>query len=82
MRQKSQNVASKTDFVTFMSFLIDDFKNNSSSWENKNLDSYLEAIKSWVEDMDGFYENSDIPVPNEIDWNVFSDILMAARVYE
>lgn len=82
IERKSRNVKSREDFIIFMDYLMHDLKNNANTWENNNLDSYLEAIRNWVEDMDGFYENNNIPIPNEISWEIFSDILMAARIYE
>lgn len=54
----------------------------SNSWKNNDLTSYLEAIASWIEDMDGFYENMGKSLPEKINWSVFADILMAARIYE
>lgn len=54
----------------------------SNSWKNNDLSSYLEAISSWIEDMDGFYENMGKSLPENINWSVFADILMAARIYE
>jgi hypothetical protein len=76
------NVNSKEDFVKFMSYLINDLKDNPQQWENRSLLEYLEAIQSWTEDMDGYYVNNNLPVPKNANWNVFADILTAARIYE
>lgn len=73
---------SKEEFVQFMSSLINDLKDNSGKWENKSLSNYLEAMQSWVQDMEGYYLNNNLPIPKDINWNVFADILMAARIYE
>jgi len=39
-------------------------------------------MQSWIEDMDGYYENMNMKLPEKIEWNVFANVLMAARVYE
>lgn len=75
-------VNSKEDFIQFMSSLINDLKNNSDNWENKSLQEYLEALQSWTEDMDGYYLKNNLPVPKDINWGLFADILTAAKMYE
>ena len=75
-------VNSKDGLVKFIAALAKDFKDNPDEWENKNISSYLEAIVSWIEDMDGYYKNTNQPLPKDTNWKVFADILMAARVYE
>ncbi|EXT52998.1 hypothetical protein J812_3984 [Acinetobacter baumannii 25977_9] len=35
--------------------LVNDLSTNQ--WENDNLADYLEGINSWVDDMDGYFEN-------------------------
>jgi hypothetical protein len=65
-----------------MELLIADLKNNPVYWENRNLESYLEAIADWTEDMEGYYQNTNQPIPNNINWKVFADILIAASMYE
>ncbi|MFP1734160.1 hypothetical protein ACLEC1_15330 [Lonsdalea quercina] len=75
-------VSSKDDLVKLISALARDFKENPDKWENKDLSSYLEAVASWIEDMDGYYENTNQPLPKDTNWKVFADILMAAKIYE
>ena len=78
----AQNAKSKNDFAAFINALLLDLKNNPQDWENKRLEDYLEAMQSWIEDMDGYYINQNLPVPENVSWKVFVDILMAARIYE
>lgn len=82
LEQIVQNVKSKDDFIIFISTLIQDLKNKPETWENKNLENYLEAIESWTEDMEGYYINNNLPVPENVNWKVFSQILIAAKMYE
>ena len=75
-------VETKKDFTLFIAALIKDLRENGENWENKNLGNYLEAIQSWVEDMDGYYKNNNLEQPHNISWKVFCDILFAAKMYE
>ncbi|MCG8707905.1 hypothetical protein JHU04_001103 [Brenneria sp. 4F2] len=76
------SVKTKNDFIQLVSWLALDIKDNADEWENKNLPDYFEAMAAWVEDMDGYYKNCEKSVPEDINWRVFADILMAAKVYE
>ena len=75
-------INSKDDFIGFVEFLSEDLKNNPEEWENKTLSDYLEAIASWTEDMEGYYINNNLPIPENINWKVFANILIAAKMYE
>jgi len=78
----ARNVKSRQDFVQFIQALIEDFKKNRKNWENKDLETFLKAVQSWTEDMDGYYVNKNITIPENITWGVFADILIAAKQYE
>lgn len=72
----------KQDFIVFLQILIKNLKENPDEWENRTLESFLGAIADWVEDMEGYYLNNNLPIPDRIDWKFFANILAAARVYE
>ncbi|HWW38554.1 DUF7660 family protein [Pedobacter sp.] len=76
------SIKTKADFISFIHFLLEDLKSNSEDWENKTLPEYLKAIASWTDDMDGYYINNNLPIPDNVDWKVFADILLAAKMYE
>jgi len=80
--EKLNNINSKQDFVEFVELLASNFKNNSEEWANKTLLDYLESISSWTEDMEGYYQNNNIPIPENVNWKVFANILIAAKMYE
>ncbi len=77
-----KTIQTKKDFVNFLRALKNDYVENLSSWENKDIEAFLEAMASWVEDMDGFYINQGLPVPEKPNWKVFADILMGGKLYE
>jgi hypothetical protein len=74
------------DRQSFIHFLHE-FRNNylldREQWENKTLDQFLEALASYAEDIQGYYDNvmpsmnADIP-----SWRVFADMMMGASMYE
>ena len=76
------HVKSREDFVEFVGALITDLFANKHEWENDRLDSYLEAISAWVQDMDGYYLNANKSLPENINWNVIAQIFLAAKYYE
>jgi hypothetical protein len=61
--------------------LVKDLKENPEHWENDTLERFLDAIAAWVEDMDGYYQNLNKPIP-VVEWDIFGQILLAARIYE
>lgn len=75
-------IENKNDFLEFMEHLIRNLKESPDEWENKTLEDYLDALLSWVENMDGYYENTNQSIPKNLDWKVFADILIAAKMYE
>ena len=75
-------VSDKDHFVNFVSLLIKDYKANPDTWENKDIESFLEGIISWVEDMEGYFENNNLPIPQSIDWKFVSNLFYAGKLYE
>ncbi|ELQ5997507.1 hypothetical protein ACP6PU_004047 [Cronobacter dublinensis] len=79
----TKEIKSREDLIELIEFLSSDAKGNLSEWENKDLPSYFEAMASWIEDMDGYYLNKNLPVPDDnVNWAFIADILRAAKVYE
>lgn len=75
-------IEDKQGFVQFVELLNQDLKENTHTWENTTLDSYLEAISSWTEDMDEYYKNMNIDYTKLNQWQIFANILVASKVYE
>lgn len=69
----------KQEFILFTENLRTDFMENKEQWENKTIEDYLEAMSSYVEDIDGYYKNINLEMVN---WKVFSDILKGSSIYE
>jgi len=77
-----QQIRSRADFATFVGSLLVDLKDRRDEWENRDLGAFLQAIKGWVEDMEGYYQNVGEAVPDQPSWKTFGQILLAAKVYE
>ncbi len=82
LTNKLNSIKSKTDFIGFVELLLEDLRSNPEEWENKTLPDFLEAVASWTEDMEGYYINNNLPIPENINWKVFADIFAAAKIYE
>ncbi len=79
---KIDSLNTKEDFIEFVELLVLDLNRNPGDWENKSLESYLEAIASWTQDMEGYFHNNNLPLPKDINWKIFANILIAAKMYE
>jgi len=75
-------INTKEDFISFIELLANDLRNNHGEWENDTLESYLEAIASSTEDIEGYYQNKNIPIPQGVNWKIFATILITAKMYE
>lgn len=78
----NDTIRTREDFAEFVKAVSRDLRDNPTSWSNTSLQSYLEALAAWVDDMDGYYSNRGRLIPEQPDWPIVADMLMAARVYE
>lgn len=69
-------IKNKNDFLNFIrKYLIKD--------ENQaQLNEYLESVMPWVEDMDGFYNNTGLKQPYSIDWSFIATLFYVGKIYE
>jgi len=77
-----ESVNSKSDFVQFVEGLRADLAKNPDEWENPTLDRFLDAIAAWTATSDNYYRNTARPVPDNVSWRFFAEVLAAARIYE
>ena len=77
-----KNVKTKEEFLRFLEMLANDRRSSAEEWENTSIEDYLLSIQSWIEDMDGYYENNNLKVPQNIDWNFIANIFYAGKIYE
>ena len=75
-------VRSRAEFGEFVALLRRELRNDPERWENRTLESYLEALAAVAEDSPGWTANGvrdDVETPS---WSLFSDLLSTAAVYE
>lgn len=80
---KDLKVQDKKTFIKFLNLLHQDYLENPNSWENNNISTFLEAMISYTEDIDGYYKNTNQDINLEKPtWQVFADILKGSSIYE
>lgn len=76
-------VTDRKSFIEFLNLFHKDYLENPESWENKNLSDFLEALISYSEDIQGFYDNTKQNInADEPNWQTFADIFKGAKIYE
>lgn len=75
-------IKTKDDLILFVLNLVADYRESPNSWENATLDSFLEALAAYLEDIDGFYRNQNREIPDKPTWGYIADLLMGAKYYE
>ena len=76
------NIRTRQGLARFIRELATDFRSNPDEWENDTLDSFLEALAAWTDEMDGYYRNMNEDAPVTPQWKTIADMLMSASVYE
>lgn len=76
-------VTDRSSFIKFLDLLRQDLLQHPETWENKTLPDFLEALATYTEDIQGYYDNTDANVDVETAaGSTFADIFKGAKVYE
>lgn len=76
-------VTDRLSFIKFLDLLRQDFLSNPNNWENNNLDTFLEALSAYVNDIQGYYDNMGQQINADTpSWQTFADIFKGATMYE
>jgi len=76
-------VTDRQTFIKFLDLLRKDFLDNPENWENKTLPDFLEALSSYAEDIQGYYDNTNQNINSDnANWSTFADIFKGAKIYE
>ena len=78
----TSSVKSREDLVRFLDSLLRDHTASGAAWENPDLPRYLDALKAWLEDSDGYYANLKEDPAAVSPWRRVADAFAAARIYE
>jgi hypothetical protein len=82
LQDQVKTVRTPEEFVRFLGELSADFEAHRDTWSNADLGAFLEGMRGWLEDMDGYYANIGENPKDLPPWRILADALMAARVYE
>ncbi len=79
----NHKVIDRQSFIEFIVLLREDYLKNPESWENRNLEDFLEAIIRYTEDIQGYLDNTKQNVnADQPTWRIFADILKGSTIYE
>jgi hypothetical protein len=76
----TKKIKTKEDFILFLNILIKDHELNHP-WENRDVGTYLYGVSYFAMNADGFYYNQNMEFSETPDWQMFANLLAAARVY-
>jgi len=76
-------VTDRQTFIKFLDLLRQDLLDNPERWENKRLDNFLEALSTYANDIQGYYDNMKQDInADKPTWQTFADIFKGATIYE
>jgi hypothetical protein len=76
-------IETKEQFKEFVGDLLNNLLLRPQDFENKKLADFLEALGSYTEDIQGYYDNTEQTIDSEkASWQVFADLLKGASIYE
>ena len=76
-------VTDRQTFIKFLDLLRQDYLTNPESWGKKTLPDFLDALSSYAEDIQGYYDNMKQEVnADQPNWQTFADIFKGATIYE
>lgn len=76
------NIKSKQELIEFLNLLAKDRYEKKDKWENNTIEDYLASISSWIEDMEGYYENNNLAIPNDVNWSFIATLFYVGKIYE
>lgn len=83
LKNKANSVNDQSSLAEFVRELADEFTRNPDGWQNGDLESFLRSMPSWINGIDGYYENTGQSYNEKnVSWNIFADILFASTMYE
>jgi len=82
MIHSTEAVSTRDDLAGFVASLAREARQVPNTWENRDLQSFLEALAAWINDMDGYFLNQGTPAPEQPSWRTVAQMLAAATTYE
>jgi len=78
----AKKVNSRKDFIEFTASLAEHYRVKRDEWENIEMESFLQGLSGFSQDMDGYYKNmGEVVNVDVITWRMAAQMLLAATVY-
>ena len=75
-------IETRKDLARYVLLLRESLLTDADGWENATLERFLEALSSWISDMEGYFKNRGVAEPDQLDWHLVGQMLYAASIYE
>ena len=75
-------ITNQDDLIAFLDHLLADHSKNGASWENQDIESFIEAFQTWLGSSQYYYQNQGIDLASVTPWKEIGDAFAAARIYE
>lgn len=82
LHDEVERIDSREDLAAFVARLRLDYQTNPGGWENGDVESFLEALGAWTEDMPENFERRGEDMTVVPPWRLLGMMLLAARSYE
>ena len=82
LAERARAVQTRDDLAAFVAQLKGDLDANVGEWTNVDLASFLNAMATWIQEMEGYYQNTGEKLCDLPPWRIVADVLMGARMYE
>ena len=82
INEQLNKITTREDLYDFLKILIDDPRTKNGKWFNSELESYLEGISGFVNDLEGYYKNRNEEYPKDINYKLIAEILLSGLYYE
>jgi hypothetical protein len=77
------NIPDRSSFISFVDKLREQLITGDATFINVNLVDFLDALNRYLEDIQGYYDNTGQVVNADVpSWKVFADLMKGASMYE
>src|SRR5262249_23187353 len=76
-----ETVETQEDLAGFVFALEANLGHDPGAWENRTLESYLDALQRFTTSLDSWARNTRKPVPVQPTWKLMAQLLLIARTY-
>jgi hypothetical protein len=79
---QARDVRTRLELAAFIGRLVRDWQTSRETWQNTDIEMYLDALSRWLSRMEDRAANLSEAVPAEPSWSLIAQLLFAGKVYE